>query len=136
MATKNNVEISDEEIRVSQTFGDDLLKKSYSGGTNFGATSSIGIRYQHTSNIVAKIGVKGVFQDYKPQQREITTFIERDTDKLTDLTYSSILTLYVEEITIDSNSPVNSSQPSQALQISFPFNSLGLEVSLGYLFGK
>ncbi|HLG02503.1 MAG TPA: hypothetical protein VI731_02840, partial [Bacteroidia bacterium] len=106
----------------------------YSGGLSIGYMAGAGFTHMFSDQvgIFAEVGFN--FQNWSPQERNVTKYTVDGTDQLAGMTVSQKTTEYNKEVTFD-NSTFDPNKPSQQLQFHLPFSSWGINAGVHFSFG-
>lgn len=105
-------------------------KHKMNGGFAFGLSSAIGINYKLNDNTDFFGELNIINMSYSPKKAEMTEYKVNGVDNLLKVpTYYKEIE-FEDEISENSNTPINESQPNKVLKQSFSFGSFGLNIGL------
>ena len=105
----------------------------YRGGTSTGLNLKFGASFKQNERIHLFVELSFLVQYFSPSYCEKTLYYVGEADLLNSLPTSNRKTNYVPMRTPSSG---NENEPSQALQISYPFSSVGLNVGIEFKWNR
>lgn len=114
----------DEYVSGSQ----EETKYKMNGGFAFGLSSALGISYKLNDNIDLYGELNMINMSYSPKKAEMTEYKVNGVDKLSEVPTYYKEVEFEDEISENSNTTINESQPRKELKQSFSFGSLGLNI--------
>ena len=104
------------------------------GGISWGLSASMGANYAINRDLDLYAELNIISMSYAPSKGLVTEYMINGENRLHSLTTEDKEVEFVEENTVDYNSPDSPDEPSSEVKHSLPFSSIGLNIGLSYKF--
>jgi hypothetical protein len=109
-----------------------LRNEELSGGIALGFTAGVGLLYKlnETLSLFGELSIQNL--NYAPTNGEVTVYTKNGVDKLSSLTTLQKEIEYLDDYTLDSASPLTSTQVQKQKKVNYPFSSFNINLGIRY----